>query len=123
MYLPPNNGPLETHSRWGHFFGAFGLVTVLSILRLTFSWWPLHPVGFLIAYGYPIKNIWFSIFLGWLAKLIVVRFGGTRFFRASRSVFIGLIIGEASAAGLWLIVSLVMASLGLDYKAIRVFSP
>jgi hypothetical protein len=54
---------------------------------------------------------------------VVVRFGGTRFFRAARSIFIGLIIGEATAAGFWLVVSLVMASLGMDYKAIKVFSP
>jgi hypothetical protein len=36
-------------------------------------------------------------------------------------VFIGLIIGEATAAGLWLVVSLVMAQMGMDYRTIRVF--
>ena len=97
------------------------MMTVLSIGKLTFSWWPLHPVGFLIAYGWPIKNIWFSIFIGWLIKLLVVRFGGARFFHAARNVFIGLIIGEATAAGLWLVVSLVMAQMGMDYRTIRVF--
>jgi len=121
MYLPPNHGPIENHSRWTHFFGAFSLVTALSILRLSFAWWPLHPVGFLIVYGYPIKNIWFSIFIGWLAKLLIVRFGGTDLFRAARNIFIGLIIGEASAAGFWLIVSLILAWRGMDYRAIRVF--
>ncbi len=85
-YLPPRNGPSEQHNAWGQFAFGFGLVTVLSVLRLRFAWWPLHPVGFLVAYGWPMKQIWFSIFLGWLAKVLVVRFGGMRLFRTAQCI-------------------------------------
>jgi hypothetical protein len=115
-YLPPNNGPDEVHSRLGHFGFAFGLVSILSILRMRLAWWPLHPVGFLIAYGWPIKNIWFSLFVGWLIKVLIVRLGGMDLFRWARNFFIGLIIGEAGAAAFWLVVCLILNAKGLNYK-------
>jgi hypothetical protein len=117
-YLPPNTGPNEVHSRAAHFGFGFGLVSILSILRLRFAWWPLHPVGFLIAYGWPIKNIWFSLFVGWLIKVLIVRLGGTDLFRGARNFFIGLIIGEAGAAAFWLVVSLMLHINGMEYKRI-----
>jgi len=120
-YLPPNHGQPEVHSRSGHFAFGFGVVTLLSILRFRFAWWPLHPVGLLTAYGWPMKCIWFSIFVGWLLKVIIVRFGGMDLFRAARNFFIGLIIGEAGAAGFWLIVTLVLNAKGVSYKPIRLF--
>lgn len=118
-YRPPGTGPKEVHSRVGHFaFGAV-LTTALSVLRLRYEWWPLHPVGLLVAYGWPLKQIWLSILIGWLAKVLVVRFGGTDLFRAARTFFIGLIIGEMGAAAFWLIVSLLRNFAGLDYNSIR----
>jgi hypothetical protein len=120
-YTPPRKGPSEVHNRWAHFFFGFGTVSALSVLRLRFAWWPLHPVGLLIAYGWPIKQIWFSIFLGWLLKILIVRFGGMGLFRMARNIFIGLIIGEAAAAGFWLIVCLVLSAKGVDYRQIRLF--
>jgi hypothetical protein len=118
-YRPPGSGPNEIHNRVGHFAFGAALTTALSILRLRYEWWPLHPVGLLVAYAWPLKQIWFSIFLGWLVKILVVRFGGPKLFREARSFFIGMIIGETGAAAFWLIVSLVRSAAGLDYHAIR----
>jgi uncharacterized membrane protein YidH (DUF202 family) len=120
-YLPPRNGPSEVHSRWAHFSFGLGAVSVLSFLRLRLAWWPLHPVGLLTCYGWPIKQIWFSIFIGWLLKLLVVRFGGINLFRSAKHFFIGLIIGEATAAGFWMLVSLVLSTTGADFHAVRLF--
>jgi hypothetical protein len=96
-------------------------VAILSVLRLRFMSFPLHPVGFLLASSYVIGEIWFSIMLGWLAKLILLRFGGASAFRAAKSIFIGLILGEAGAAAFWLIVSLLLNAVGLTYYPIRLF--
>ena len=70
----------------------FGSETAaLSVLRLRFVAWPLHPVGYLLAFSWPMKMIWFSLFVGWVAKVLLVRFGGVSLYRAARPVFIGLI--------------------------------
>jgi hypothetical protein len=44
-----------------------------------------------------------------------------RLFRTARNAFIGLIIGEAIAAGFWMLVCLVLASQGMEYHLIRLF--
>ena len=80
---------------------------------------PSTPVGYLLVYTSGLRQVWFSIFLGWLAKMLLVRFGGASLFRRSRGFFLGLILGEAFAAAGWMIFSLVCASMGADYKAIH----
>lgn len=111
-------GPTENHSRWTHLTIGAAVTATLSILRLRFASWPIHPVGYLLAYSYPMQTIWFSIFVGWLAKVLVVKFGGSTMYRSVRPVFMGLIIGEVGAAAFWLMVSLVLNAMGLEYNAI-----
>ena len=62
-----------------------------------------------------------NFFIGWLIKVLVVRFGGTDLFRAARNFFIGMIIGEAGAAACWLVVCLFCNALGITYHAIHLF--
>ncbi len=112
------NIPKESHNQIFHIFLGSGIVGSLSILRMTYSWWPLHPIGFIILYSWATRMIWFSVLLGWLAKVVIVRTGGISLFRTSRNFFIGLVIGEATAAGFWLIVSLVLNFMGYEYHRI-----
>lgn len=118
-YLPPGAGPKENHHRLGHFATGFGLTGMLAYLRLRFVAWPFHPIGFLLSTTYPIGMIWFSIMIGWMVKVLIVRFGGTDLYRAVRPMFIGMIIGEAGAAAFWLVVSLILVSTGQSYEAIK----
>jgi hypothetical protein len=118
-YVPPGTGPKgENHNRWAHFAAGAAIVAFLSLMRLRFEAWPLHPVGFLLVYTYPMAMIWESVLVGWLAKVVVLRVGGSQLYRQGRSFFIGLIIGEAGAAACWLVVSLVRLSFGYPYHAI-----
>jgi len=63
-------------------YGAVGfiLVTVLFQLKARFVWWPLHPIGFILATG--ISPNWmreWDAFLGaWIVKYIVLRVGGSK---------------------------------------------
>src|SRR5690606_35438379 len=107
------------HNSLGHFVFGAGLTGPLSALRLRFASWPLQPVGFLLLYTMPIQRIWFSIFLGWLAKMLLVRFGGSTIYRAARPYFIGMIIGEAAAAATWLIVAMIRNAQGLPFESIN----
>jgi hypothetical protein len=86
----------------------FGGLTVaaLSWLRLNFVWWPIHPLGFVMATSWASLNLWFSLFLGWLLKLIIMRYGGLRGYVQFRPLFMGIILGDVLAALLWIIVGL-----------------
>jgi hypothetical protein len=66
-------------------------------------WWPLHPMGFLMAYGWQITALWFSLFIGGLIVAFINRFLGARVYWQMRPLFIGFILGEAIAAALWLV--------------------
>ena len=64
-------------------------------------WWSLHPLGFAIAVGWLTSSIWFSAMLAWLLKLILLFFWGPRMFQVMKPFFLGLILGEVAAGGMW----------------------
>ncbi len=65
-------------------FGAgavgFAIVTVLSLLHSRFVWWPIHPVGFLLATA--VAPTWmreWNAFVGaWIFKAVTLRVGGSK---------------------------------------------
>ncbi len=91
----------------------------LSYGRMAFSWWPLHPFGYLLWQSVPMMFAWFSLLIGWLCKVLVLKYGGASLFERVRPIFLGLVVGEALAAALWALVSVLMALAGMDYIPIR----
>jgi hypothetical protein len=112
--------PQDSHNRVMHFGIGVGITTVLSVLRLRFADFPLHPVGYLLAYSYTTEIVWFSVFVGWVVKVVIVRFGGARLFYAGRMFFIGLIVGEAGAAAVWMAIGVALHAMGYDFYSIHV---
>ena len=55
---------------------------------------------------------WFSILIGWLAKLLILRFGGPTLYHRARPVFVGMIFGETVAGGIWLVINLLLSANG-----------
>jgi hypothetical protein len=91
---------------------GFGIVTFLEVAALRVAWWPILPIGFIASNGAFIQNAWLSIFVGWLAKVLIVRFGGADLFNKARPFFVGLIFGESLVAAVWLIVNVFVMSAG-----------
>jgi len=89
-------------------FGWMGiggaLMLGMTILRNRFLWWPVHPIGLALGLAGPFAWVWFSVFLAWLAKFIIVKLGGAKAYRFMRPFFLGLILGGFVAAGMWLII-------------------
>lgn len=106
------------HDRWMQVGIGATITGFCGAMRLATAGWPIHPAGFLLCYSWGLRQIWFSIFIGWLAKVLLLRLGGSRLFTAAQPIFIGLIMGEVMAAAWWLCVSLALASMGLEYRAI-----
>ena len=86
--------------------GAAVTVT-LGVMRLRFYWWPFHPVGYLAAncWGWNLYSVPF--FLGWIAKVLIVRYGGLRLYRTTMPVAVGLIAGSLLNNGIWSFVTLI----------------
>lgn len=111
--------PATPHSPTTHFGIGVVVMSALQWASLTFPNWPLAPVGYLTANTFYVSTAWFSLMLGWLLKVLVVRLGGARLYNHARPVFVGLIFGEAIAAGIWMVVTLSLVSLGHAVERVR----
>lgn len=83
-----------------------GIVIVLffTVMRRLFLWFPFHPVGYAISNSHDINVFWFSVFIGFLAKWAVLKYGGLKLHRQARPFFLGLILGGYMVGGFWTIV-------------------
>jgi len=77
-------------------------VVLLSILRARFVWWPIHPVAYpLSSPGWGSDYTWSSIFISWLAKYLILKYGGHRAHSKAAYFFAGLILGDCIVGGAW----------------------
>jgi hypothetical protein len=81
---------------------GIGAVVGAAIIaaRYRFPGVPLHPLGFAVASVIQVTWCMLSIFLGWLAKLVIIKLGGLQLFLKARPFFLGLILGHFTGAGL-----------------------
>ena len=101
---------------------GFAAVLLFMFLRLRFTWWPLHPVMFLVWTTWPIQMFGASFFLGWILKTVVTRFGGTRLYRQCKPMMIGVVAAELLAGLIFMIHGgLYYAVTGLLPKEYRFF--
>jgi hypothetical protein len=96
----------ESPSNYQYVSMAVGaaIVAALSWLRLNFVWWPVHPLGFVMATSWASLNLWFSLFIGWFLKLLTIRYTGLSGYVRFRPLFMGVILGDVLGAVLWIIV-------------------
>jgi hypothetical protein len=73
--------------------GGAGAMGLLLLGRQFFFWLP-HPLGLAMLVNPLMHAYWTSIFLGWLAKRMVTRYGNQQTYGTVRCFFIGLIAGE-----------------------------
>ncbi|HEV7300708.1 MAG TPA: DUF6785 family protein [Tepidisphaeraceae bacterium] len=111
---PPKSHNVPLH------VGTGAVVTgVLQWGALRFAGWPFMPVAYLVSHTWYVRLAWWSILLGWTAKVLILRFGGAGLYQTMKPVFVGLIVGEALAAGFWLLVALVLVWTGYGYQVVQ----
>ena len=88
------------------FWMGIGIVATIGMMaaRARFAWFPLHPIGYLLALTAPVQRVWFSFFLGWAFKVLIVKFGGHEAYKKMVPVALGLILGEVSMMIFWLLI-------------------
>jgi len=89
----------DAQVKWGGFSSGVLGMGLLMVLRGTFYWWPINALGFAIAMSWCTRELWFSFLLGWLAKAVILKFGGGQTLRGGRQFFLGVIIGESITIG------------------------
>jgi hypothetical protein len=101
--------PMPVKTQELKFFVAGALAaSLLTFLLYRFSWWPLHPIGFTVAFSWPIRASAFSLFIAWAVKAVALRVGGIGLYRRAQLLFLGFLVGYAAGVAL---------SLGVDFVA------
>ena len=99
--MRPNSGFL-----WS---AGLGVLAVLGtyFLRLRYTWWPIHPVMFLVWQTWASRSFFHSFFLAWVIQVILSRVGTKEVHRGAKDAMVGVIAGELLGGLLWLIVGAV----------------
>ena len=82
-------------------------------MRRRFLWWPFHPVGYVLSGTWSVDNIWMPLFISWLVKLLLTKYGGIRMYRRAVPFFAGLILGQFIVGGIW---SILGTAFGIPIK-------
>ncbi len=88
------------------------IMGLLMFLRSQFLWWPLHPIGFVIGPIWLMDRLWFTVFLAWLIKACILKYGGLGGYRKARPLFLGLILGQFTCNGFWILIDMLTGQNG-----------
>ena len=81
-----------------------GLMAALMVAKQRFMWWPIHPMSLPVSSMWMTDTIVLSVFLSWLLKGVILRFGGPSLYQRGKPFFIGLVVGQFSSMGFWVVV-------------------
>jgi hypothetical protein len=89
---------------------AFGAAATVGLLALRTVWVqsPLHPLGYALSGSWGMWAIWAPLFLAWVAKSLLLRYGGLDAYRAALPFAYGMILGEFVAGTFWTVVSMIL---------------
>lgn len=108
------NPPTPEIIRWRLAFAGIGALFMLFLMFMNsrFVWWPLHYIGFPTVDTWVAVNIWFSVFIAWLIKSLILRYGGPKMYQKSIPLFLGFIMGQIVGAGVWLVIDFFTGTIG-----------
>jgi len=87
---------------------GFLFTLALMFLRVNFVRWPFHPVGYAISSSWSMNCLWLPILIAWLAKLLIMRYGGYKVFQKAVPIALGLVLGEFIVGSLWCIIGIIL---------------
>ena len=87
---------------WTACGGAF--MGLLTLLKQRLLWWPIHPISLPISTLYMTDMLFLSVFIAWLIKALILRYGGPKLFDCGKPFFIGLVVGQFTCMGFWILV-------------------
>ncbi|MBD3184824.1 hypothetical protein GF312_21255 [Candidatus Poribacteria bacterium] len=101
--------PTEPNSIGTIFMGVgFLIASALTFLRTRFLWFPFHPLGYAMAGDWGMYNLWSCFFASYMAKWIILKYGGLKLYRRSVPLFLGLALGDLTIGSIWSIIGVAL---------------
>jgi hypothetical protein len=85
---------------------GFFLTLALNAIRMRVGWFPFHPVGYAVSGSWSLSLLWLPLFVAWIVKSLLLRYGGLRAYRQALPFFLGLILGECVIGSLWMLIGI-----------------
>lgn len=98
-WITAPQGP-NTYAIWAIVTG-FAFATLLNVIRIRSVGFPFHPIGYAISGSWSMNLVWLPLFIAWLLKALILKFGGLRLFRHVIPFFLGLILGQCVVGSGW----------------------
>ncbi len=95
--------PADPHALAAMVFGA-ALTMALAAIRARFLGFPLHPAPYALNMTFANDFFWGDMFVAWLFKALILRYGGMAVYRRALPFFLGLILGDFVTGAAWSIV-------------------
>ncbi|MBN1458044.1 MAG: hypothetical protein JXA57_00815 [Armatimonadetes bacterium] len=86
---------------------GFGITLLLAAVRTAYVGWPLHPVAYALSASWSIHIVWMPMFIAWVVKSALLRYGGLQAYRRALPLFFGLILGESVVGCAWPIIGFI----------------
>ena len=83
------------------FIAGAAITAWLGFMRVRFAGWPFLPLGYALSTSWGVLTFWFPMFVAWVIKSLVVRYGGMGLYARLRPMFLGMIFGEFTTAVGW----------------------
>lgn len=91
---------------------GMGIMGFLFFMHRRFLWWPVYPLGYVVANAAVMVHQWFSILIGWALRMVVTRIWGIRGYRNVFPGALGVIVGSLVSVFLWFIVDALNGTVG-----------
>jgi hypothetical protein len=105
--------PISNMHAKGMYIGM-GITLLLGMLRNLFTWFPLQPIGYVLAPSYFMGGFWLCAFIAWLVRVIMLRFGGTHTIRNALMPFVvGMFLACIASVLFFTIFSVYLRSTGI----------
>ena len=88
---------------------------LLAILQRAFYWCPFGPVGFVVACAIG-DYVGGPVFVVWLLKRTVLKYGGGQAYKAAKAVCVGLVFAHLAIASIWGVLGLFDFAPTLRYR-------
>jgi hypothetical protein len=92
---------------------AVGFIStvVLGLLRARFLGFPLAAAGYVLNVTWANDLFWCDMLVVWMAKALILRYGGNKIYKGALPFFFGLILGDFITGAVWSLIGMIC---GLD---------
>jgi len=118
VLITPQNAPLDfVHNVDAKGIGIGVVVTaILAVLRATFMWFPIHPLGYVLATTYFARTYWLMALIAWAIRMIVLRIGGAHSIRKGLVPFsVGMFLACMVSIVFFDVIGIYLQSVGVQH--------